>query len=131
MIHNQFSNCQNVNITNIHIQQATEQANGVKLKEASKLDTVLADTLSFTFTKALPLLFTDVLVPIVKIICIVVLKSSNIVIVEVLAPMARGTLKGVIHVAQQHQLRAKESKLLEAGPTLTILEERYEQHKLG
>lgn len=125
MIHNQFNNCNNVNVTNIHVtQQAIEPSKdelfSLPAKQESKLDSVLAETLETTLTRAIPALFTEVLIPVAKIGCIILLKTANIIIVEVLAPACSGTLKGIVHVIRQHkqqqlQLQAKEeAKLLEA-----------------
>lgn len=130
MIHNQFNNCQNVNVVNIHVTQgATEQPKdellGLPAKQSSKLDSILAETLEITLTKAVPALFTEVIIPIAKIGCIVLLKTANVLIVDVLAPVCAGTLKGIVHVVRQQKLlQAKEeTKLLEAPQQdLTFIE---------
>lgn len=119
MIHNQFNNCQNVNVTNIHVTQEapsrTEQNENKQLTH-SKLDVMLAESLEFAVTKALPALLFDVAVPVLKIGAIFLLKTANIIILEVLAPVCKGTLKGIVHAvntAKQHQLEAKKvAKLL-------------------
>lgn len=131
MINNQFNNCQNVNVVNIHVSQgATEQAKdellGLPAKQSSKLDSMLAETLEITLTKAVPALFTEVVLPLAKIGCIVLLKTANVLIVDILSPVCTGTLKGIVHVVRQQKLlqaQAKEAKLLEAPQQdLTFIE---------
>lgn len=130
MIHNQFNNCQNVNVYNIHVTQgATEQAKdeqllGLPAKQSSKLDSMLAETLEITLTKAVPALFTEVVIPLAKIGCIVLLKTANVLIVDVLAPACTGTLKGIVHVVRKQKLlQAKEEmKLLGAVEEQKLLQ---------
>lgn len=129
MINNQFNNCQNVNVVNIHVTQgATEQAKdellGLPAKQSSKLDSMLAETLEITLTKAVPALFTEVVIPLAKIGCIVLLKTANVLIVDILSPVCTGTLKGIVSVVRNHKLlQAKEAKLLEAPQQdLTFIE---------
>lgn len=128
MINNQFNNCQNVNVINIHVTQgATEQPKdellGLPAKQSSKLDSMLAETLEITLTKAVPALFTEVIIPIAKIGCIVLLKTANVIIVDILAPVCTGTLKGIVRQQKLLQAQAKEAKLLEAPQQdLTFIE---------
>lgn len=127
MIQNNFQNCQNVNVTNIHVTQEassrTEQNENKQLTH-SKLDIMLAESLEFTVTKALPALFNDVAVPVLKIGAIIVLKSVNIIVMNVLAPVCKGTLKGIVHAvntAKQHQLEAKKDLKLPAQQLIKTL----------
>lgn len=129
MINNQFNNCQNVNVVNIHVTQAaTEQPKdellGLPAKQSSKLDSVLAETLEITLTKAVPALFTEVVIPLAKIGCIVLLKTANVLIVDILSPVCTGTLKGIVHVVRQQKLfQAKEeTKLLGAVEEQKLLQ---------
>lgn len=127
MIQNNFQNCNNVNVTNIHVtqeaQSRTEQNENKELTH-SKLDIMLSESLEFAVTKALPALLFDVAVPMLKIGAIVLLKTANIIILEVLAPACKGTLKGIVqavNTAKQHQLEAKKEAKLPAQKLIKTL----------
>jgi hypothetical protein len=126
MINNQFNNCQiNIHVTQAATEQAKDELLGLPAKQSSKLDSMLAETLEITITKAIPALFTEVVIPLAKIGCIVLLKTANVLIVDVLAPVCTGTLKGIVHVVRQQKLlqATKEAKLLEAPQQdLTFIE---------
>lgn len=127
MINNQFNNCQiNIHVTQAATEQAKDELLGLPAKQSSKLDSMLAETLEITITKAIPALFTEVVIPLAKIGCIVLLKTANVIIVDILAPACTGTLKGIVHVVRQQKLlqaTKEEAKLLEAPQEdLTFIE---------